>query len=414
MDKKHLRMLLREQNKEKITEKYVPREVMSRIKEHIETPFVIIISGIRRSGKSTLLKLLWKKLDGYYVNFDDERFINFTVHDFQAMYEVLIEIFGEKDNFFFDEIQNIEAWERFVRRLNENNKKIYITGSNASMLSRKFGTHLTGRNIVIPLYPFSFREFLEFKGTEFNSDNLTSSKISLILKNFNEYVEGGGFPEYVKTQKKDYLMNLYENILYRDIIVNNDLPNEKPIKEVLLYSVSNIGKEISFNKLRKTVGLTSATTVKEYFEYMENSYLCFLIQRYDPSLKKQIYYNKKTYFIDTGMSKILGFRTSRDFGRMVENIVFIQLKRKNKEIFFHKSKNECDFIVKSSIKIIDAIQVTEKMDQNKDREMKGLLEALKRYRLKSGLILTRDTEDEIMVDNKKIIVKPVWKWLLET
>jgi len=230
---------------------------------------------------------------------------------------------------------------------------------------------------------------------------------------FNEYLEKGGFPEFLQTEKDEYLKSVYENILYRDIITRYHLPQEKSIKEVVYYSVSNIGKEISFNKLRKLTNLTSATTIREYFEYLENSYLAFLISRYNPSLKKQIYYNKKVYFIDTAIAKILGFRTSDDVGRMLENIVFLHLKRQNKEIYFHKEKYECDFVIRKGINISEAIQVTHQLSDNKEREINGLLEALNTYKLKEGLLLTSDQEDEIIKQKKKIIIKPVWKWLLK-
>jgi len=352
--------------------------------------------------------------ESYYVNFDDERFVNFTVDDFQMLYETLIELFGDKHIFFFDEIQNVKSWERFVRRLHETGEKIYVTGSNASMLSRELGTHLTGRNITLSLYPFSFKEFLRFKNYSYDSlDRLTTEQKSILKRLFNEYLEKGGFPEFLQTEKDEYLKSVYENILYRDIITRYHLPQEKSIKEVVYYSVSNIGKEISFNKLRKLTNLTSATTIREYFEYLENSYLAFLISRYNPSLKKQIYYNKKVYFIDTAIAKILGFRTSDDVGRMLENIVFLHLKRQNKEIYFHKEKYECDFVIRKGINISEAIQVTHQLSDNKEREINGLLEALNTYKLKEGLLLTSDQEDEIIKQKKKIIIKPVWKWLLK-
>lgn len=416
MQREKLKQLLLEQSKISLPSNTIPRDLQTHISTFKDTPTIIIISGIRRSGKSTLLHQIRSeyKINSYYVNFDDERFVDFTVDDFQTLYEVLIELFGDKNIFFFDEIQNIKIWERFVRRLHDSSKKIYVTGSNASMLSRELGTHLTGRNIPFSIYPFSFKEFLQFKKYNYsNLDRLTTQEKSTFKRFFNEYIEKGGFPEYLQTEKKEYLKSLYENILYRDIITRYHLPHEKPIKEVVFYSASNLGKELSFNNLRKLTNLSSATTIREYFEYLENSFLVFLIPRYDPSLKKQIYYNKKVYFIDTAMAKILGFRTSDDLGRMLENIVFIQLKRKNYEIYFHKDKYECDFVIRKGTYISKAIQITHNLEENKEREINGLLEALHKYKLKEGLILTSEYEEEINESKKKIKIKPVWKWLLE-
>jgi predicted AAA+ superfamily ATPase len=416
MEREKLKQLLLEQNQITKNTHTIPREINDHIKKFTETPFIIIISGIRRSGKSTLLSQIRadKPNESYYVNFDDERFIQFTVDDFQNLYETLIELFGTKNTFLFDEIQNIKGWERFIRRLHEERKKVYITGSNASMLSRELGTHLTGRHITFSLYPFSFKEYLRFKHHSYqNLQRLTTEQRSLLKKYFNEYLDKGGLPEYLQTDKEEYLKILYENILYRDIITRYNLPNERTIKEVVYFAVSKIGKEISFNSLRKLTGLTSATTIKEYFEYLENSYLTFLVPRFNPSIKKQIYYNKKIYFIDTAMAKILGFRTSNDTGRMLENLVFIQLKRENKEIFFHKEKYECDFLIRNGSSIVEALQVTQNLSENKEREIQGLLEALNHYNLSQGLILTTDHEEIIHKDGKKIIIQPIWKWLLE-
>ena len=397
-----------------LKDSFISRDILNELKEDKKNPFVIIISGVRRCGKSTLLNQL-RANDCYYVNFDDERFLDFTVKDFQKMYEILIELFGKKEIFFFDEIQNIKAWERFVRRLHDDKKKVYVTGSNASMLSKELGTHLTGRHLSYELYPFSFEEFLRLKDYKLDSiGKLVSTEKSTIKKYFNEYLKEGGFPEYLQTQNKQYLQTVYENILYRDIIIRYNLPSEKPIKETVYFVASNIGKELSFNTIKKLTGLTSATTIKEYFGYLENSYLVFLISKYNSSLKKQVYSSKKAYFVDTGMANIIGFRVSEDEGRLLENVVFLQLKRKKKEIFFYKQKRECDFLLREGLKIVEAIQVTSYLTKNnEEREIGGLLEALDEYGLKKGLILTLDEEKEIKKNNKIIIVKPVWKWLLE-
>lgn len=416
MDRDKIKQIIIEQNEIKKSGKIIPRELTAKINEFKKASFIIIISGIRRSGKSTLLQQMRTDVleNSYYINFDDERFVHFNVDDFQILYELLIEIFGNRKIFLFDEIQNIKNWERFVRRLQDMGKKIYVTGSNASMLSRELGTHLTGRQISFSLYPFSFKEFLLFKQQiPSKLDMLTTEKKSILRKFFNEYLEKGGFPEYLQTEKEEYLKSLYENILYRDIITRYNLSNEKTIKEIVYYAVSNIGKEISFNSLRKLTNLTSATTVREYFEYLENSYMAFLISRYNPSLKKQIYYNKKAYFIDIAMVRLLGFRTSDDLGRMLENVVFLHLKRLDKEIYFHKEKYECDFVIRKANTIVEAIQVTHSLKDNKEREINGLLEALDTYKLKEGLLLTADQDEEIVEKNRKIVVKPVWKWLLE-
>lgn len=417
MDKDTLRIILKEQNDTiKDVEDLVKRELLDKIKNK-ESDLIIIVSGIRRAGKSTLMNEIRKDHlhESYFVNFDDERFFDFTITDFQTMYELLIELYGERDIFFFDEIQNIQGWERFVRRLHDNQKKVYITGSNASMLSLEMGTHLTGRHLSYSLYPYSFKEFLYFKKYTFSiSDILTTITKSTIKRHFNEYIEAGGIPEFVKNMDELYIKTLYENILYRDIIARYNLRNEKALKTTVYFAASNIAKEISYNNIKKLAGLSSATTIKEYFEYLENSYLAYLVPRFSVSLKTQIYSNKKVYFVDTAIAKILGFRTSEDYGRILENTVFMELKRRSLEVYYHKDKKECDFIIRDGYHIKEAIQVTQSLEKpdTRKREIEGLFDAMETYNLKEGLILTDDTEDYVEMDGRKIIVKPIWKWML--
>lgn len=413
MNKEKLKELLLDYD-QRVVPALIDRELKQRIDEHATTPFVTIISGIRRCGKSSILQQLRQQRSSYYVDFDDDRLVNFTVEDFQLLYELLLELFGEREVFVFDEIQNIPGWERFVRRLHNLGYKVYVSGSNASMLSRELGTHLTGRSLTFSLFPFSFREFLTLNGEQTTSTSLSTKQKANLKRLFSQYVREGGFPEFLQTKKDEYLKAVYEHILYRDIITRYKLSHEKPLKEVVYYVASNVGKELSFNSLRKLTGLSSATTIREYFEYLEHSYLVFLIPRYDYSLKKQLYYNKKAYFIDTALTGLLGFRTSDDNGRMLENVVFLQLKRQGHELFFHRDTFECDFLIRQGVRITHAIQVTQSLAHNKDREVGGLLEAMKQYKLKEGQILTEDESGEITQGRKKITIKPIWQWLLET
>lgn len=415
MNKTELKGIIIDQNSRKEQEDLIEREIFLQVEFNIKNNFVIIISGIRRCGKSTLISQMRKKHQGYYLNFDDERLINFKVEDFQSLEELFIELYGEKRIFYFDEIQNIPMWERFVRRLHDEGKKVIITGSNASMLSRELGTHLTGRHIMLSMFPFSFKEFLHLKKFELNKDSvyLTSSKAK-IKKYFGDYFINGGFPEYLRDLNPDYLRTLYENIIYRDILVRYKIQGEKNLKELVYLAVNSISKEISFNSIKKILGFGSQTTVKDYFDYLENSFLIFLVPRFDYSLRKQIYHNKKVYCVDNGMAKYLGFRTTPDNGKILENIIFIRLKSNRDEIYYYSGKRECDFIIKNGSDITQAIQVCYELTRdNKEREVEGLKDAMNNFRLKEGLILTYDQEEEIKLDRLKIIIKPVWKWLLE-
>ena len=397
---------------------FVERDQLIKLNEKSSSDLIIIITGIRRCGKSVLLTQFkkYQNENDYYINFDDDRLHTFNLDDFERLYETLIDLFGVQSTFYFDEIQNIVGWELFVRRLNDYSNKIYITGSNANLLSKELGTHLTGRYLTIELYPASFKEFLRFNElTVTENDYYNREKTVLIQKQFKNYVTDGGFFKYLQTNDIDFFKILYDNILYRDIIVRYKLSHEKGIKDIFYYLTSNIAKEFSYTTLKKISDIASITTIKDYISYLENSYLLFTINQYDVSLKKQLINPKKVYIIDTGFANSISFKFSEDYGRLLENIVFLELKRNGLEIYYHRQKKECDFIIKEGLKIIQAIQVTKSLsDSNTSkREIDGLIEAMKVHDLKEGLILTDDEENEFIQDGFKIIVKPIWKWLLE-
>ena len=423
MQREQLRQIIHDQQMLRLPENYVHRMIDQDIKQLITSPQIGIITGIRRCGKSTVLQTLRKQQaeTNYYLNFDDDRLIQFTVTDFQILLELFIELYGEQKTFYFDEIQNIPEWERFVRRLHDQGNKIYITGSNATMFSRELGTRLTGRYLAFEMYPFSFREYIDWKtGKEdINVSQLTTPSIAKIKKLFHEYLDEGGFPEYLRNKIPEYLMTLYESILYRDILARYKISNEKSLKELMLYLASNVGKDVSFNALKKMLGLGSATTISEYCSYLENSFLCFFINRYDYSLKKQIHYNKKSYLIDAALAKTIGFRFSEDRGRWLENIVFLELKRREKvDIYFSRGQYECDLVIRKGTKIIQAIQVAQQIDDPvaRERELRGLLEAMQIHQLKEGYLLVENDEGtESIKDESKhynVHIIPIWKWLL--
>lgn len=397
----------------------IPRKTALDLNAAIRSENILLITGVRRCGKSILLQHIrnQQKENHYYLNFDDERLINFTVDDFQMMMELFAENYGEEKTCYFDEIQNIVGWERFVRRLFEQSYKIYITGSNAKMLSQEMGTHLTGRYIKVELYPFSFNEFLAFKNSDVNVKHITTIEKAKLNKWVQQYITIGGFPRYVKEEMLEYLQSLYESILYRDIIARYQLPNEKTIRELSFYFASNVGKEITYNALRKQLQLGSANTVSDYCQFLENCYLFFLVKRFNYSLKVQSNSPKKVYAIDTGLAHAIGFRSSLDAGRMLENIVFIELKRRNFEIYYHKEKKECDFVACQQNKIKELIQVCFDLSNTvtREREINGLIDAMECYGISSGKIITLTESDELKLKrgNKTLHIKvmPVWQWL---
>jgi uncharacterized protein len=409
-----LKTIIADQSKLVWNESYIKRVFPETL---IKGEDIVVISGIRRCGKSTLLnqiRSIFREKD-YYMNFDDERLLNFQVGDFQLLHETFIELFGQQTTFWFDEIQNVPGWERFVRRLHEHGNKVFITGSNATMLSKELGTHLTGRFLRLDLFPFSFKEFLLFKNFEFDNTKVYSTEGKAELRRlYNEYFISGGFPYYLKYKDDNYLKSLYESILYRDVMARHNLTGERELKELIYLLASSAARPFSNNRLAGAVGLKNATTVKNYLDFLQDTYLLFAINKFDFSARKQLQNARKIYFIDNAIIRKLGFIFSEDKGRFLENMVFVELKRKGREVFYFKRKSECDFLIRDGINITGAIQVcyvlTDK--ETRDREVKGLLEAMNNYNLDEGLILTDDTEEILNLQGKRINILPVFKWLI--
>jgi len=370
---------------------------------NITSSFALIISGIRRCGKSTLLsQILEKQKIFYYLNLEDPRLEGFELRDFTKAEELFKEIYGERGIYFFDEIQNVSGWEKFIRHLIDRKENVVLTGSNASLLSKELGTKLTGRHLDIQLFPFSFREFLSLF-------NLKASKDS-----YEDFLFKGGFPEFLKRDDPQILNELLNDVIMRDIVNRFGIRNPSLLKKIAIYLISHVGKEFSFNSLKKMFQIKSVQTVIDYISYFEDSYLLFTVPKFNYSYKKQQISPKKVYSIDNGLSNVNSISFSKDRGRILENSIFLDLKRKNNEIFYFQGNGECDFVIKEKNKITQAIQVCYELDDlNKDREVQGLMEAMEEFKLKEGLILTYSQEDELDIQGKKIIIKPAWKWAIE-
>jgi len=379
----------------------------------LSSPLISVLTGIRRSGKSTLLRQIAEYYDSfYYINFDDERLGSFEITDFR----ILMLVFNKKQQakvFLLDEIQMVPGWEQFVRRLYEQEYKVFITGSNAKLLSSELSTSLTGRYQKIELFPFSFSEFLKLKKIEYTEP--TSAKQSEILKALDEYIIKGGFPEYLLSNDKEYLRLVYNDIIYRDLIVRFGIKNIKAFKQLANYLFTNFTKETSYNSLSKFFKIGSANTTSEYLGYLQQAYLMFECFKYDYSLKKQIVYNKKIYVIDTGLRSAIALDFSKNRGQNIENIVFVELKRRQKEVFFYKTKEnyEVDFVLQENpVKLIQT-SYTMFEKQTAEREKRALISAMKELGLTKSKIITYNEEMTIDEDDKVIEVIPLWKFLMQ-
>ncbi len=376
------------------------RKILDEINFNIKN-FAYIVSGIRRCGKSTLVQQILSQQPekSLYINFDTPSLFGFQMNDFRTLDSIIEE--KKTEWLFFDEIQVVEGWEIYIRSKLEQDFHVVVTGSNSSMLSRELGTRLTGRHISHTLYPFSYNEFIGYTKQKSGADTML------------QYLESGGFPEYINSKAPRIITELINDILYRDILVRYNLRDDKAIKNLFVYLMGNIGNLTSANKLTYMIGVKSASTISDYLSYLENSYLISLLSKFTYSYKKQLINPKKIYSIDLGLHSLSTPSFSQDTGRKLENEVYLELKRKELELFyFNENHHECDFILCKQNKPIDAVQVCEKITaENEEREVAGLLEALDYLNLEKGTIITLDQDDIIFQKKKEIRIIPVWKWL---
>jgi len=313
-----------QQSDVKIKKSGVKRAYLSKLlpeSKHIE-----VISGIRRCGKSTLMKQLMQqyKTDIAYFNFEDPRVNNFEIGDFQKLDEI---IGRNKAAYFFDEIQDVASWEIFVRQLHDRGEKIYITGSNASLLSKELGTRLTGRHLRHELFPFSYLEFLEYKNLKNNENS------------FEKYIQKGGFPEFLREENQEILQSLLKDIILRDIAVRYGIKNSKTLMDITLFLISNIGKETTYNSLRKSFSVGSANTVSDYLSWLEDTYILFFLPRFSWSAKSIAVNPRKVYAIDNGLAIANSLSFTNDKGRLLENAVFLFLRQKFNSLYYFRENS---------------------------------------------------------------------------
>jgi hypothetical protein len=388
--------------------------------------------GVRRCGKTSILYEMINKLSHstdktkiLFLNFEDER-LELEVDELDLILQSFSELYPEQNlhecYFFFDEIQNITGWEKFVRRVYDTiSKNIYITGSNSKLLSSEIATSLRGRTLSYEVYPLSFSEYLSFKDIEVD---LYSSKSLAYIKNAQvKFLRDGGFPEtlFLEEQYKNKTLQEYFNVLlYKDLAERYNITNTIALKFFLKRIIASSTKQISINKIYnelKSSGIKiGKNSLYDFLEYVQNIYLALTLRRYDTSLVNKELGEKKIYSIDIGLNNATEFKFSDDIGKSLENTLFLELKRNFNEIFYYSdSSSECDFIIHEQNKITQAIQVTYDMsnEDTKNREIKGLLTACKEFNLNSGTIITFDSEDEFIQDAIEIKLIPFYKWCIK-
>ncbi|EKB47255.1 ATP-binding protein [Cecembia lonarensis] len=366
----------------------------------IADAFATIITGIRRCGKSTLLLQLLRKdyEDALYLNFDDIRLASFETSDFVRVHREV-----EKRGIrvlFFDEIQLIKNWETYVNQLLREGYRVFVTGSNAAMLSVELGTHLTGRHLSMELFPFSYSEYIRFK-------NIDSSAAAV-----ESYLQSGGIPDFLKTGRAEIIYTLVDDILMRDIAVRHAIRDVNALRQLAAYLISNIGNLVSANKLAGMFEIKSATTFLEYFSFLKDAYLLDFLPLFDHSLKVQARNPKKVYVLDMGIYSEVSVTTSDNRGRRLENLIFLHLRQRYKQLFYYKNQGECDFVTLEKGQLKEAIQVCLSInDENFDRELKGVLEAMHDLNIRSGYIITMNQSDVIEKDGLLVKMIPAHEFL---
>ena len=376
-----------------------------------------VIKGVRRCGKSTMMRQLIEtkfKKSFFYFNFDDERIIGFESSDFQILLETFIELYGNRKNLFLDEIQNIKGWELFVNRVLREGYRVFVTGSNANLLSKELGTHLTGRHTDIELYPFSFKEFLQAQGVELKSGEMRSTAgRALLSRRFREYMSKGGMPEVVLSANESLLSQLISDIVQKDVVSRYALRKPQEFRILLRFLISNAGNLITHRSIMTNLGMKSANTVEKYLSYAQETYLVFEVRKYERKLKKFDKNPKKVYCIDNGIVNRNAPTFIQKLGALLENTVAIHLKRLGYEFYYYKGTggSEVDFVMPTASLLIQVCY--ELNENNRKRELRGIISAAKDLGIDKAILLTLDQDEELNQDGFRIRVMPCWLWLLE-
>ncbi len=427
--KKVIKEIIEQQHASDKVEKLFHR----RLELPVDTQKIIVVSGVRRCGKTTLLKQTRNQIiknktpisKTLFFSFDDERLM-LQIEELDLILQAYRELYPslkmEECYFFFDEIQNIDNWDKFVRRVYDNEtKNIFISGSNSKQLGSEIATSLRGRTLLYELFPLDFSEYLNFKNIPNNYKGDTQR--ALILNEFYLFLKQGGFPECISRtdeQRRQILSDYYQVLLFRDIVERYKVTRVFALKYFIQKLMSNLSTPFSLNKIYnelKSQGVkVSKDTLYEILEHIEAVYLGIRLYKFDYSIVNREMGDKKIYSIDNGLLNAISYQFSDNFGKLLENMVFIWLRQLyGNSLFYFKQKAECDFIVFDRDQPILAIQVCYELSNpdTRKREIKGLLEAMNYFKLDKGLIITADYEEEIEMENKFICMKPAYQLMIE-
>lgn len=406
------------------------------IRRHKEIPLksgkIISLIGPRRSGKTyflyqimdTLIKEGINKRKILYINFEDER-INLKAEDLDLIIQSYRELYPDinlsETYFFFDEVQNIDNWQRFLRRIYDSvTKKIFITGSNSKLLSQEIATSLRGRTLAEEIMPLSFSEFLEFKTFKIvlPQDLYDTSVKARLLSLFREYLTWGSFPEIIfqpENIKIRILQEYFNVMIYRDLIERYSIKDTFVLKYFIKRLAETVTKPVSihkiYNELKSQNIRISKNQLYEFLEYLENAFLIRQVRKKKRSVIKEELTEKKVYFIDNGILRAIKVFEREDYGFLLENLIFRELYREKRDLYFYKERKECDFLIEEKIPIQVCYELIN--EETKKREIKGLIDCIRHHGLKEGTIITLNDEDQSNINGYKIKIIPAYKWLLK-
>ncbi|MEA3343354.1 MAG: ATP-binding protein [archaeon] len=409
----------------------VRNEYLSCLRKLSGTKEIIDVTGVRRCGKSTILKQLIKDMISkgakkekmLYVNFEEVQFEpELSLQFLQRVYLAYQKYVNraEESCIFLDEIQNIPKWEKWVRTIYDKHDgkiKVFVSGSSANLLRSELSSTLTGRHITLEIYPLSFKEFLSFKGMDITSKQGAILRSKQIRMLFVDYLEKGGFPEAVLRDDAATLLGQYfDDIVYRDVAERHKIREINIVRSIAIYLFTNTSKYFTYNKIKNSLpSKPSLETVIKYIDYLESAFLVFSVPIYSYKTMEQLRQPRKVYCIDTGMRNAICFRFRENLGQLAENCVYLELRRRKKEVYYWKDRyNEVDFVIKEGMKPSELIQVcwNLKDKSTRDREVKGLLKGMSEFGLDRGLIISEDYEGTETIGKKKIVYVALWKWML--
>jgi predicted AAA+ superfamily ATPase len=404
-----------------LSKKYFQRNVEIDLSSYLKSDLIKLITGPRRAGKSIFALQLLKNENFAYLNFDDESLCQYFDED--KILLTLNEVYPNYKYLLLDEIQNINNWELWVNKLHRRGHNLVITGSNAKLLSRELASSLTGRFLQIEIFPFSFTEFLGYNKLE-NLDfaNLDSYQKQSIFLYLNDYFLNGGYPETfaIREITKNYISTLFDSILLKDISKRFNVRQNNQLYNLASYLLSNFCNLFSFNQLKEQLQLQSVVTTQKFCNYLTEPYLFFYLTPFSSKIKQQQRAQKKVYVIDNSFT-MQSFQVSSNYGRLLENLVFVELLRRKFApefwLFYYQTKNkkEVDFVCKKGIQIKQLIQVAYNISDVKTlkREISALIDSSNELNCKNLTIITWEEERVVLENDLVVNIIPIWKWLLE-